>query len=152
MTDSVRSLRKDSESLQGEHHEVRRRLAELDHALEGLICYSEVYADFAGVQCAKETAAWLASQMPGHFLCEEQGLFAAFSEMGPESAAFARDMLQQHRVIKTRVECFCKAAESFVDAVDLQQSIVELKDAGKALAEIMDTHMGAEERKYAQLR
>jgi len=127
-------------------------LAELDRALEGLICYSEVYADLAGVQCAQETARWLAGRLADHFLKEETGVFAALSQLGSEHDVFARKMQREHREISLRVESFRKAAESFVEAIDLQQSIGDLQDAGKSLSSFMAAHMGAEEQRYTRLR
>jgi iron-sulfur cluster repair protein YtfE (RIC family) len=141
----------DSAHLKSDHRELMQQLSELDQALESLICYSEVYADLAGVQRAMDTARWLAGRLPDHFVREEQGIFATIAKLGPDSAAFAQEMRGQHTEIGQRIDSFRKAAESFIDAPDLQQSIGELKDAGKALASLMAAHMGAEERKYALL-
>jgi len=152
MTDTRSTIQHDSENLQNDHRELMQGLAELDQALESLICYSEVYADLAGVQRAQDTARRLAGRLPEHFVREEQGVFAAIALMGPDSAAFAQEMRRQHTEIGTRIDAFCKAAESFIDAPDLQQSIGELKDAGRGLADFMAAHMGAEERRYALLK
>jgi iron-sulfur cluster repair protein YtfE (RIC family) len=152
MVEATNTWQQDSQGLYSEHRELIERLAELDRALEGLICYSEVYADLAGVQRARETAQWLTGRLAEHFLREEQGVFAALRQLGPEDDAFAREMQRQHREIDLQMESFRKAAESFVEAVDLQQSIGELQVAGKSLGAFMAAHMGAEERKYAGLR
>ena len=138
--------------LMGDHEEVIRKLSELDTALESLVCYSEVYADLAGVQQAQSMATWLAGHLPEHFTQEERGVLAEISRLGPEFAAFSREMKRQHKEIAARVEAFRQVAHTFQEARDLQQSISDLKEAGKALATFMAAHMGAEEKKYATLK
>lgn len=141
-----------SDNLLSEHQELLQGLAELDRALEGVICHSEVYADLSGVQTALETVRRMTDGLRAHFVEEEQGIFARINRLGPESAEFAREMKRQHKEINERVESFCKVADSFKEAADLQQSVWDLKEAGKTLAGFMTTHMGAEERKYATLK
>ncbi len=149
---SAKTYGKSAVELTGEHQEMMRKLAELDAALESLICYSEVYADLAGVQHAQSMAKWLVQQLPEHFQEEERGILAEIARLGPEFAAFSREMKRQHQQIDDRVKAFCQAANTFQDAADLQQCISDLKEAGKSLATFMATHMGAEERKYASLK
>jgi hypothetical protein len=146
------TFKKASQEMQTEHQELMQKLSELDHALECLICYSEVFADLAGVQQAHTTARWMAGWLPTHFLREEQGILNGMSRLGPEFATFAREMKRQHKEIATRLEGFRKKADGFTSATDLQQSIEELKEEGKALASFVAAHMGAEERKYATLK
>jgi len=143
---------KTSEELKGEHAEMMGRLSELDAALESLLCYSEVYADLAGVGPAQEMAKWLAGRLPDHFIREEQGILAEIGRMGPEFKAFEREMKRQHKEIRQHLETFRQAANSFQTAADLQQSISDLKEEGKALSSFMAAHMGAEERKYAAFK
>jgi hypothetical protein len=143
---------KTSEGLKSEHTEMMSRLSELDAALESLLCYSEVYADLAGVGPAQEMAKWLAARLPDHFMREENGILAEIGRMGPDSAAFEHEMKRQHQEIRKHLESFRKAADAFQTAEDLQQSISDLKEEGKALSSFMAAHMGAEERKYAAFK
>ena len=62
------TFKKASQEMQTEHQELMHKLPELDHALECLICYSEVFADLADVQQAHTTARWMAGWLPTHFL------------------------------------------------------------------------------------
>jgi hypothetical protein len=142
---------KSCNQLQLEHREMWRKLSELDAALESLICYSEVFADLAGVQQAQDMARWLAVALPEHFVDEERGVLAQIGRQGAESAAFSREMKRQHKEISARVETFRQAAHTFQEASDLQQSICNLKEAGNALATFITAHIGAEERKFATL-
>ena len=151
MTSGKSTTQSASQNLQNEHRELMQQLSELDQALESLICYAEVYADLAGLRRAQDTARGLAGRLAEHFLLEEQGIFVAVRQLGSDSAAFAGEMERQHREIDARIAAFRKMADSFIDAPDLQQSIGDLQDAGKALAQFMAAHMGAEERKYALL-
>jgi iron-sulfur cluster repair protein YtfE (RIC family) len=104
------------------------------------------------VQSARETVQWLAGWLPTHLTHEEQGILAGIRALGPDLAAFAREMKHQHKEIHTRLDSLRHVVDNFNDASDLQQSICDLKEEGKALATFMATHMGAEERKYATLK
>jgi len=146
------SFEKASTELKGEHAEMISRLAALNSALDSLICYSEVYADLAGVGPAQELARWLAVRLPEHFLSEETGILAEIARLGPQDAAFSQDMKRQHHEIARHLEAFGKAANAFQTAEDLQQSIRDLKEEGEALSSFMAAHMGAEERKYSALK
>ncbi len=145
------ALSKASEAIQHEHEELMQRLSNLDRALESITCYSEVYADLSGVQCAIETGNWLASWLPAHFLREEETALASVARRGPEMAAFVREIKREHQEIGKRVAAFCKMSEAMASAADIQQSICDLKQNGKDLASFMAAHMGAEERKLSSL-
>ena len=89
MAGAKTTFKKASQEMQTDHQELMQKLSELDRALECLICYSEVFADLAGVQQA-HAARWIAGWLPTHFLREEQGILNSMSCMGPEFATFAR--------------------------------------------------------------
>src|SRR5512146_1515682 len=97
-------------NIQSDHQELMQRLSELDTALDQLVCYSEVYANLAGAGRVQQTGKWLAGWLPAHFVYEEASWFAAAAKLGPEMAAFTRDLKQQHKDIGTRVQVFCELA------------------------------------------
>ncbi len=140
-----------SEMIQHEHQELLRRLADLDSALEAMVCYSEVYANLASCEDVIKTGRWLSGWLPPHFVREEEGVLKALARLGPDMAKFAAEMKRQHREIGERVQKFCQIATGLEQAADLQDSICGLKQAGKELTTFMAAHMGAEERKLRSL-
>jgi FtsZ-binding cell division protein ZapB len=152
MAVAKRALEKGTEELRGEHAEMLSRLADLDRALESLVCFADFYADLSAVAPAQELAFWLAPRLAEHFASEEHGILAQIGQKGPEAATFTREMKRQHQEIREHLEAFLRAANAFQTAADLQQSISDLKEEGKALSSFMAAHMGAEEREYAALK
>ncbi|MGA3211422.1 MAG: hemerythrin domain-containing protein [Terriglobales bacterium] len=143
------SFAKVSRKVHEEHIELLQRLSELDHALDSLVCYAEVYADLAGVQVVHDAANWLSEKLPAHFRLEEEGILASISHQGSRGAAFAREMKRQHNEIRTRLAAFRALADAFAESADLQQSLIQLQTQGRAFADFAAAHMGTEERKYA---
>ncbi len=151
MTGKSPAIRNQSEMIQQEHQELLRRLADLDSALEAIVCYSEVYANLASCADVIKAGRWLSGWLPPHFLREEEGVLKALAKLGPDMAKFAAEMKRQHREIAERVQKFCQVAAGLEQAADLQDSICDLKQAGKELTGFMAAHMGAEERKLRSL-
>jgi hypothetical protein len=152
MASAKQSFAKQAEAVACEHHELMDRLSQLDSALDSLVCYAEVYADLGGSARVVESGKWLHGWLPQHFVREEETVLAAAARLGPEFAAFAREMKQQHRDFGARLQKFCKVMDDLSTTPDLEHCICELKEQGKALTASMAAHMGAEERKFASIK
>jgi hemerythrin HHE cation binding domain-containing protein len=152
MASANQTFQKHSEAISVEHQELMQRLQQLDSSLDKLVCYAEVYADLASSADVVQTGRWLAGWVPEHFAREEQTVLASVARLGPEFAAFSREMKQQHKEISVRLESFCRVANHLEDAADLEQTICKLKEQGKSLTTFMATHMGAEERKFSTVK
>ncbi|MFB3917012.1 MAG: hemerythrin domain-containing protein [Terriglobales bacterium] len=138
-----------AEVIQNEHRQLMRRLSELDAALEGLACYSEVYANLASAPQIQAASQWLSEWLPSHFLREENTLFTHLAALGPEAAAFTRDMKRQHEEIGRRLQAFSAEAEQLRQSQDLEQSVVALKQFGADLTSFIAKHMKAEDKRFA---
>ncbi len=145
-------LSKASQDVQHEHEQLMQRLRKLDRALDALVCYAEVYADLASSAEVAEEGRWLSGWLPGHFVREEETVLAGVALLGPEFAAFAREMKRQHREIGARAAAFCEAAACLPHCDDLQRSICDLKEEGKRLTGSIAAHMDAEERTFATIK
>ena len=110
MASASPGIRNQSEAIQHEHQELLQRLADLDSALEALVCYSEVYANLASCADVVKTGRWLSGWLPEHFVREEEGVLKALAKLGPDMAKFAGEMKHQHREIAERVRKFCQIA------------------------------------------
>lgn len=144
------AIRNYSETIHNEHQLLLDKLAGLDAALEALVCNSEVYANLASSADVLSAGRWLSTWLPEHFAGEEQSL-AFVAGIGPEWAAFAAEMVRQHREITECVRRFCKVAVELERTADLENSICDLKQTGKNLTTFMAAHLGAEERKLRSL-
>ena len=146
------SFQAETQMFQREHQVLMNELAELQFALDALVCYSEVYANLASTEqvyrCGRHLLQWL----PGHFDNEEATVLADIEKVSPELAAFALEMKHQHRALRERLERFCRAIEDFEDSEDLGGAIDELKERGLDFTRELAAHMGAEERKFSQLQ
>jgi hypothetical protein len=145
------SFQTETEIVHREHRVLMGELDDLQAALDSLVCYSEVYANLAGTEqvyrCGRHLLEWL----PGHFDNEESTVLTDMQRISPELAAFAREMKNQHKSLRGRLELFCRAIEDFEDSEDLGEAIDELKSRGQEFARELAAHMGAEERKFDQL-
>ena len=151
MATATRSFQNETQLVHYEHQMLMRELDELQAALDSLVCYSEVYANFAGTEqvyrCGRHLIEWL----PGHFDNEEATVLAEVEKRSPELAAFSREMKCQHKTLRGRLELFCRAIEEFEDSEDLVAAVEELKSRGQEFTRELAAHMGAEERKFDQL-
>ena len=148
----LKEFRTEQEKIQQEHCQVMARLAQLDRALEALVCHSEVYADFAALARVREAALWLCDWLPSHFVHEEGGVLELLAQRGPEFAAFVREMKRQHFEIVARVNLLCERTADFDTCADLEEAVCALKQTGKELTSFMAAHMGTEERKFAAVK
>jgi hypothetical protein len=139
--------RTDSESNHFEHLTLMQQLQELDGALAGLVCHSEVYADLSTAETICRCGRELRETVPSHFAHEEHAVLEAVALLGPQWAAFAREMKGQHLQLQGKLDAFCEAVERLRTGEDLEQSISQLKQSGEEFAGRMLSHMVAEERK-----
>lgn len=139
--------RTDSESNHFQHLTLMQQLQELDGALAGLVCYSEVYADLGTAERICRCGRELRETVPSHFAHEEQAVLDAVALLGPPWAAFAREMKAQHLQLQGKLDAFFDAMDRLRTAEDMEQSIGQLKQLGEEFADRMLSHMVAEERK-----
>src|SRR5512146_2639302 len=144
------AIRSQSEQIHHDHELLTERLAALEVALQGLVCYPEVFADLAGSLAVVDAGRWLCAWLPEHFVAEEQTL-ADLAKLGPEWLAFAAEMARQHRDICERLHTFCQIAGELEQTPDLEDFVCRLKQTGQDLTRFMVAHMGAEERKLRTL-
>jgi hypothetical protein len=147
----VDDFRIQKENLQHDHAEMIALLADMNTALESLVCYSEVYADLKGVAHVVETGRGLAARLSKHFAEEEPKMLDAIARLGPEFAAFSAEMKHQHSEFATRIGALCEASHHFEVSSDLEESISALKQQVQSLAQAMTVHMAAEDRKFSSL-
>ncbi len=150
MSQSGSAIRSQSEHIHNDHQLLTERLAALAAALNGLICHAEVFADLASSVDVVTAGRWLCGWLPGHFVEEERTL-EDVAKLGPEWAAFAKEMFRQHLDITERLRGFCALADSLERTTDLEDCICRLKQTGQDLTRFMTAHMGAEERKLRTL-
>lgn len=139
--------RTDSESNHFQHLSLMQQLQELDRALAGLMCYSEVYANLGTAETVVRCGRELRETVPSHFAHEEHAVLDAVSLLGPQWAEFARQMKGQHLRLQGKLDAFCDAMDRLQSSEDLERSISELKQRGEDFAGQMLSHMVAEERK-----
>lgn len=147
----IDEFRLHKEDIQHDHAEMTTLLADMDRALESLVCYSEVFADLKGVAKVAETGQGLAARLSAHFAQEEPYMLDAIAQAGPEFAAFSAEMKRQHGEFADRVGALCEASRHFETSTDLEESIATLKQQVHSLAQAMTIHMAAEDRKFSSL-
>jgi len=143
--------RTDSESNHFEHLTLMQQLQELDAALAALVCYAEVYANLGSADKICRCGRELRETVPSHFAHEEQAVLDAVTLLGPQWAAFAREMKAQHLQLQGKLDVFCDAIDRLQSAEDLENSICQLKQCGEQFADQMLSHMVAEERKLSTI-
>ena len=143
--------RTDSELNHHEHQVLRKQLRNLDAALDGLVCYSEVFADLGTAGDLYRWGNQIRRAFPDHVLHEERSVLDAVSTQGSDWQAFAQEMKQQHRNLLQKLETFCEAMDELEDSPDLEQCITELKTRGQEFARQLAGHMDAEERKLSRM-
>jgi hypothetical protein len=147
----VDEVRMEQEHIQSDHRDMLALLADMDRALESLVCYSEVFADLKGVSLVAQTGRDLATRLGEHFAEEEPKMLDAIAKLGPEFAAFSAEMKRQHGEFAERISDLCNVSRQFETVADLEESISSLKRQVQSLAHAMMVHMAAEDRKFAEL-
>jgi hypothetical protein len=124
----------DSKTVHNEHQALMEDLNELEFALDGLECYSEVFANFATANRVLACGNRVARLLPQHFLHEEETLLAGVAKVSPDLAEFAGQMRTQHGHLRVRLTDFCLA-------------LYEVKEQGKAFTTEMRNHVALEEQR-----
>lgn len=139
----------ESQKVHCDHGTLLEELAELQWALDNLVCYSEVYANLASAARVREIGTKLADQVPGHFVREESTLLATVSKVSPELAEFAEEMKREHIDLRVQLAQF-KAALAELDAgQDVDSAVCHVKEQGTDFALKMSAHVALEERQLS---
>jgi len=131
--------------IHAEHLTLYEDLLQLDRGLNHLECYSEVFANLAGVEEVKDLGRRLVAQLPDHFKREEQTVLAAAAQVSPELAEICRELKSEHVELTAWVSAFGTALERFETSDDLEQAICQLKGAGRELTSYLRRHVAKEE-------
>jgi hypothetical protein len=126
-----------------------KELKALDRALNGLVCYPEVYADLGTAEQVYGCGRELRDAVPTHFAYEEQLVLEQVAALGPQWKTFAQEMRRQHLLLQSKLEAFLAAVDGLADAADLESAVDELKQRGRELARDLAAHMSTEERRLS---
>ena len=137
----------ESKTVHNEHQALLEDLNELDYALNGLECYSEVFANFATAGKVLECGGRVAKLLPAHFVHEEETVLAGVAKISPELAEFAGEMRAQHQRLRDELADFCRALEHLRAGDDPGESLCEVKERGKAFTAEMRNHVALEEQR-----
>ena len=137
----------DSKTVHNEHQALMEDLNELEFALDGLECYSEVFANFATAGQVLACGSRVARLLPQHFLHEEETLLAGVAKVSPDLAEFAGEMRTQHGHLRVRLTDFCLALERLRAGDDPGEALCEVKERGKAFTTEMRSHVALEEQR-----
>jgi hypothetical protein len=141
--------RSDSERNHHEHEFLMKELRSLNKALNGLVCYPEVYADLGTAEQVHRCGRELREALPTHFAYEEQTVLEQVAALGPAWRIFALEMRRQHLVLQSKLEAFLAAVDRVAKAADLEDAVDELKQRGRELAKDLAAHMSTEERRFS---
>jgi len=137
----------ESKTVHNEHQALMEDLNELDYALDGLECYSEVFANFATASQVLACGNRVAKLLPQHFDHEEGTLLSGVAKISPDLAEFAGEMRAQHVTLRARLADFCQALEHLRAGDDPAESLYEVKERGKMFTCEMRNHVELEEQR-----
>lgn len=137
----------ESKVVHNEHQALMEDLNELDFALDGLECYSEVFANLATAGEVLACGGRLAKLLPEHFVHEEDTLLAGVAKVSPDLAEFAGEMRVQHDHLRAQMKDFCRALELLRAGDDLGETLYQVKERGKAFTSEMRSHVALEEQR-----
>ena len=137
----------ESKTVHNEHQALMEDLNELDYALDGLECYSEVFASFATADKVLELGNRVAQLLPTHFVHEEETVLTGVAKISPDLAEFAGEMRGQHEHLRAQLAEFCRALEHLRAWDDPSESVCEVKEQGKAFTAEMRHHIALEEQR-----
>jgi hypothetical protein len=137
----------ESKTVHNEHQALMEDLNELDFALDGLECYSEVFANFATAGQVLACGNRVARLLPEHFVHEEKTLLAGVAKISPDLAEFACEMCVQHGELRARLADFCQALERLRAGDDPGEALCQVKEQGKAFTAEMRSHVELEEQR-----
>ncbi len=139
------TFRSDTERIHREHQLLEHLLCELDAALDRLVCYGEVFADFSAAGLLRLYGRRLTKEFPEHCRREEATLLDPIAEVSPELAEFCSRMKGEHVDLLVRLAEFRAALDAFDRADDLSETMYRLKDQGKELTRELRRHVATEE-------
>ena len=137
----------ESKAIHSEHQALMEDLNELDYALDGLECYSEVFANFATAGLVLGCGGRVAKLLPEHFEHEEKTVLSGVAKISPELADFARAMRVQHGHLRSQLTDFCQALDHLRAGNDPAESVYEVKERGKRFTSEMRRHVELEEQR-----
>ncbi|HUK87688.1 MAG TPA: hemerythrin domain-containing protein [Terriglobales bacterium] len=139
----------ESQKVHGDHETLLAELAELQWALDHLVCYSEVYADLATAGKVRELGHNLKVLLPTHFVREEATVLATVARISPELADFAAQMKRQHKELGAEFKAFLAALQEFESSNDLDTAVCHIKESGAQFARDLGEHVALEERQLS---
>jgi hypothetical protein len=137
----------ESKAVHNEHQALMEDLNELDYALDGLECYSEVFANFATAGQVLACGNRVAKLLPEHFGHEEVTLLAGVAKISPDLAEFAGEMRVHHDYLRVQLADFCQALKHLRAGDDPGEALYEVKERGKAFTAEMRSHVALEEQR-----
>lgn len=143
------SFRADTAKIHNDHQILGRVLHELDSALDRLVCYGEVFADFSAAGLVRRYGRQLTEQFPAHCRREEATLLDLVADISPELAEFCTRMKGEHADLLVRLEVFRVALDDFERADDLSEAIWNLKEQGRELTRELRRHVATEEQELS---
>ena len=144
------TFRADTERIHGEQRVLERLLRELDRALDRLVYYGEVFADFKAAGQIRRYGRQLTEQFPEHCQREEAQLLDPVAGVSPELAEFCSRMKGEHSDLLVQLAAFRKALDDFDRTDDLSEAICALKDRGKELTRDLRRHVENEEQELSR--
>lgn len=134
-----------------EHEALRLEIESLRAALDSLAAYSEAIANLRSLRDVAEQLRLLLSDIPAHFVHEEQTVLAAIERLGPDEARFAELMREQHKMLGNSLSQFFQKLNAIHDSNDLRAGLRELQDCGANFSKLLLHHMEAEDRQLQSL-
>ncbi len=143
------TIREEGARIHYEHQALEQLLRELNSALDQLVCYGEVLADFRAARQILQYGRQLIELVPEHCRREEAVLFEPVSGVSPELAEFCTQMKDEHTDLLLRLDAFRTALDDFNRADDLSEAICKLKEQGKELTRELREHVATEEQELS---
>jgi hemerythrin-like domain-containing protein len=141
------SVPDDSKCNHREHEALRLEIESLRAALASLAAYSEAIASLRSLRDVAEHLHLLLSDIPTHFVHEEQTVLSVIERLGPEEARFAELMREQHKMLSNTLAQFFLKLNAIHDSNDLRASLRELQDCGANFSKLLLRHLEAEDRR-----
>ncbi len=139
----------ESQKVHFDHETLLGELAELQWALDNLVCYSEVFADLATAGKVRELGHHMKALLPAHFVREEATVLATVARISPELAAFAEEMKRQHKELGAEFKAFLAALQEFETSNDVDAAVCHIKESGTQFARDLGEHVALEERQLS---
>lgn len=143
------TFRAETGKVHRDHQILAQLLRSLDVALDGLVCYAEVFADLASAARVNRCGRQLIDHFPEHCRREEELVLGPVSEVSPELAEFCREMKSEHTELFARLANFGAALDELDKAEDINEAVCHVKERGKELTAEMRRHVANEEHELS---